>query len=604
MPHLSSEQQAKAEKLASVFTAFLILGLLFIWHYYLTRYWGRWGSINVDFGRELYIPWQITQGKLLYKDIAHINGPLSQYVNALVFFVFGASIDTLEIANLTIAAFVSIAIWKIVSTLTNNAVAILSVIVFSLMSVFSHDYDGGIFSFIAPYSHEITHGILIGLLGILQAYRYARRPSLVAAFVLGGIAGLSFLTKPEIALAVFASTSLGFILTIKYNVSRSQDRLHHCLAMGIGLALPFSLALAGLSFFMPIQEAWAGVTRMWRMTFHPGIIGNYFYKNVTGTLHLWHNIRTMSQAGVFFFAALLYIIGGSFVAKKLPRCGGALSVLLISIVSLYAISLVPFGEQTTISIYWTTALPPLSLATSLYIITVHTNFTNTRNHILLCSLCIFSTFLSLKIFLNARPFHYGNFLLVPSLILFCMALLYYIPSSFKGKHIKQTVSCCALITLFFFIYPRVFASELQLKNKNTPIESTDGSIYWDNRAEAVNELIAALTRQPRELQSLAVLPEGAMINFITRKPNPTPFINMMPPEWTIFGKDNILASYRSNPPDLICFINTSIISYGIESFEESYGLPIVAFTEEHYEEIAHGRRDQFYYKLYKRKNLQ
>lgn len=603
MPHLSSEQQAKTEKLASVFTAFLILGLLFIWHYYLSRYWGRWGSINVDFGRELYIPWQITQGKLLYKDIAHINGPLSQYVNALIFSVFGASIDTIEIANLTVAAFVSIAIWKIVSTLTNNAVAILSLLVFSLMSVFSHDYDGGIFSFIAPYSHEITHGILIGLLGILQAYRYARRPSPVAAFVLGGIAGLSSLTKPEIALAVFASTSLGFILTIKYDVSRSQDRLHHYLAMGIGLVLPFSLALAGLSFFMPIQEAWEGMTRMWRMTLHPDIIGNYFYKNVTGTLHLWHNIRTMAKAGAFFSAVLLYIIGGSFVARKLPRCGGALSVLLVSVVSLYSMSLVPFGERTTISIYWTTMLPPLALATSLYILVVHKNFTNTSNYILLCSLCIFSTLLCFKIFLNARPFHYGNFLLVPSLILYCMALLYYIPSLFKYKHVKRTVSCCALITLFFFIYPRVFASELQLKNKNTPIEYTDRSIFWDNRAEAVNELIIALTSQPRELQSLAVLPEGSMINFITQKPNSTPFINMMPPEWTIFGKDNILAAYRSDPPDLICFISTSIISYGIESFENNYGAALVAFTEEHYTEIARSRSDHFYYTLYKRNSL-
>lgn len=603
MPHLSSEQQAKTEKLASVFTAFLILGVLFIWHYYLTRYWGHWGSVNVDFGRELYIPWQITQGKLLYKDIAHINGPLSQYINALIFFVFGASIDTLEIANLTIAVFVSIAIWKIVSTLTNNSVALLSVIVFSLLSVFSHDYRVGIFSFIAPYSHEITHGILIGLLGVLQAFRYACNPSPQAAFILGGIIGLSFLTKPEIAVATFASCILGFALAIQRHVPGLRDRLHHCLTLGVGLIVPLGLALSALSCVMPVQDALAGMTRMWRMTFHPAIVGNHFYKNVTGTLDLQNSILTMTQASAFLGAALLCITGSSFIAKILPRYGGSFAILLISSISIYAINLAPFDRWTNISIYWTTALPPLILAASAYIITRRAKTDLIPKHVLLYALCVFATFLNLKIFFNARPFHYGNFLLVPSLMLFCMASLHVIPSLFEYRHCKNTIFCCSLIFLYIVIYPRAYASEVQLKINNTPIGHKPDSIHWDVQAVAVNELLSALSSQPWHVQSLAVWPEGAMINFMTKRPNSSPFINMMPPEWTIFGKNSILASYRSYPPDLICFINTSTISYGIESFEDNYGAPLVAFTEEHYTEIANGRRDQFYYKLYKRKDL-
>ena len=35
------------------------------------------------FGRELYVPWQLTQGKVLYRDIESIFGPLSPYLNAL-----------------------------------------------------------------------------------------------------------------------------------------------------------------------------------------------------------------------------------------------------------------------------------------------------------------------------------------------------------------------------------------------------------------------------------------------------------------------------------------------------------------------------------------
>src|SRR3989304_1843952 len=58
----------------------------------------------VDFGRELYIPWRITEGDGLYRDIAYFNGPLSPYVNALWFMLFGVSLRTLVIANLCILA--------------------------------------------------------------------------------------------------------------------------------------------------------------------------------------------------------------------------------------------------------------------------------------------------------------------------------------------------------------------------------------------------------------------------------------------------------------------------------------------------------------------
>jgi hypothetical protein len=46
--------------------------------------WRKWPDILVDFGRELYIPWQLVSGKVLYVDIAYFNGPLSPYLNARV----------------------------------------------------------------------------------------------------------------------------------------------------------------------------------------------------------------------------------------------------------------------------------------------------------------------------------------------------------------------------------------------------------------------------------------------------------------------------------------------------------------------------------------
>ena len=54
------------------------------------RNWAGWASPLIDFGRELYVPWQLAQGKVLYRDIAYLDGPLPPYLNALWFTVLAA----------------------------------------------------------------------------------------------------------------------------------------------------------------------------------------------------------------------------------------------------------------------------------------------------------------------------------------------------------------------------------------------------------------------------------------------------------------------------------------------------------------------------------
>jgi hypothetical protein len=65
--------------------------------------WGTWPDLLVDFGRELYVPWRITAGEVLYRELAYFHGPLSPYFNALLFTVFGVSLRTLLLAFLAVA---------------------------------------------------------------------------------------------------------------------------------------------------------------------------------------------------------------------------------------------------------------------------------------------------------------------------------------------------------------------------------------------------------------------------------------------------------------------------------------------------------------------
>jgi hypothetical protein len=67
--------------------------------------WRKWPDILIDFGLQLYLPWKISTGSVLYRDMAYLTaGPLSQYYHALLFKCFGVSFRTIIFSNLILTA--------------------------------------------------------------------------------------------------------------------------------------------------------------------------------------------------------------------------------------------------------------------------------------------------------------------------------------------------------------------------------------------------------------------------------------------------------------------------------------------------------------------
>src|SRR5438067_13798814 len=77
--------------------------------------WDKSPDPVIDFGRECYVPWRITAGEVLYRDINYFNGPLSPYFNAGLFKLFGTSLRTLKAANVLIVAIATMLIYSIIA---------------------------------------------------------------------------------------------------------------------------------------------------------------------------------------------------------------------------------------------------------------------------------------------------------------------------------------------------------------------------------------------------------------------------------------------------------------------------------------------------------
>ena len=122
--------------------------------------WGKWPDPIVDYGTQLYMPWRISHGAVLYRDLFYIGGgPFSQYFNALLFKIFGASILTLVIANLIFVAAILALIYHRFLAAANAFVAMTICLGIVLVFTFNEYTLTGNYNYITPYAHEALHGL-------------------------------------------------------------------------------------------------------------------------------------------------------------------------------------------------------------------------------------------------------------------------------------------------------------------------------------------------------------------------------------------------------------------------------------------------------------
>jgi len=86
--------------------------------------------------------------------------------------------------------------------------------------------------------------------------------------------------------------------------------------------------------------------------------------------------------------------------------------------------------------------------------------------------------------------------------------------------------------------------------------------------------------------TLAVLPQGALLAFITRRPNPTPYHDLMPPIFTTFGAGEVLAAYEARPPQYVVLVAWSGHEYGVATFGgPGWGSELAQWVARRYEQI-------------------
>lgn len=546
------------------------------------RSWSTWPDPLIDFGRELYVPWRMTEGDVLYRDLAYFNGPLSPTLNAIWFALFGASLRTLVVANLAILAATTALLHGLLRQLSTRTAATTACAAFVALCGFSQFTHTRNYNFICPYSHEMTHGLLLSLLAVAVAWQVTRRGAIAVA-IAGLLLGLVLLTKVELAIAATAVVAVSVIwLSSEERYATIAFRVLLLAAMA---ALAPLAAIATLAQWMPWSDAYAGCFGAWHMAGAAEIRNLNFYRSGLGTLHLGDSLAMLATSA----ARWALLLGTAYILTRLMSTapphrrrataavfGGALAAGLFD----YGFNW-PLMER---------AFPLTMLALAAWKSIESWRAapgSNARRTAALSALwCLFALVLLAKIALYSRIGHYGFVLAAPALVAIVVAIFDWLPAAARRRGLPADV-------LPWFAAPVLLAYVLAyqcqqsvLVDRTTPLGV--GADHFAAAADArpVARAAQEILRRVAADQTLAVLPEGVMLNYLTRRPAPTKFITWMPPELYFFGEANMLAALTATPPDWVLLAPRGLKEYGVPPFGAGYADSLARWIDANYEQTA------------------
>ncbi len=530
--------------------------------------WLKWPDPLIDFGRELYVPWQITRGKVLFHDIESLFGPLSPYVNALWFRLFGVSLLTLVVVNLAVLAGVAAGVHRLVCLSTDRLTATVASLVTLALFGFLQLTSVGNYNFVTPYSHEATHGIALSIVVLLASHAAVARRRVAPGAIAGFAFGLVLLTKPEISVAAAAAVIATGLAAATLG-SRDRRLLRTLVPLFAGTAAaPPLLFFAYFRQHMDAPAALGAIARGWTAAFDTSVATSPFYVTGMGLDRpVFHAVWMVLMFGAFvtYVAAIAAVCAGGKSSRggRLTKAGRVALVALAP-----AAMLIGFPR----------ALPLVALASA---VIAGVAFVHSRQErraamrfLALLMWCTFALVLLAKLGLNARFHHYGFYLALPAATVVVVILCWLVPlglgiygSADAGVRFRRLATAALAAALV----PYLAISNAVFRTKTVSIDSGSDRFLASQtgdygRGIAVRDALRALESRRTPGDRLAVLPEGVMLNYLARLDSPLRVVNLMPPELRLFGEDEILRALRAEPPRFVLLVHKDMSEYGYPLF--------------------------------------
>jgi hypothetical protein len=545
--------------------------------------WRKWPDILVDFGAQLYFPWKLSTGSVLYRDMAYlVGGPFSQYYHALLFKMFGVSFMTLVFSNLLITVLLLLVVYRCFYRSSDQLTAVTACLAIVMFFAFAHHSLSGLFNYITPYCSEIVHGLVLSVFAIALLAKWFREEKIRLAAAAGFCCGVAFLTKPEVFLALGMGMGAGLLLFLR--VRKKPGFLAR--SLGIMTAAALVPVLTFLIYFWRVTDfpgAGRAVCAGWIPVFTPGMADNPYFRWCMGldtpAVHLQ---RMFLQS----FGLTVIVAAAAWLCRRCAPGGWNRSLMALAAAGLAALSLkFDWGDCGQ-------CLPVVCL-TLLALLLWRAGISGLEPGAVFPILwAVFSLGMLLKLGLFSRVWHYGFVLGMPALLCAIYLLLWLLPRELERCNV-QPVLLRGMIWLPMMLgFAQLSLHSIAPYAWKTMAVGAGADKMWGLDLEHNPDetgLVMAMdwmqTHTPPQA-TLAVLPANLMLNYLCRRTNPTRYPIWAPPEIAAFGQQTMTDDFIRHSPDYIIIIDMEYGNFGEKKFglEKRFGGDLMNWVNAHYQQ--------------------
>ncbi len=571
------------EAVSFLMVSCVFMGLIF-WSY------RKWPDLLVDFGQQLYIPWRLTQGERLYADIAFFHGPFSQYFNAFWFHLFGPSLSILICINLMILAYFCFVVYKTLCLVADTVTATACLILFLVVFAFAQYVGIGNYNWVTPYTHGATHGMTL-LATFIYLWSVPRTHHPKRNIIAGALClGLAVMTKVDIALAAVA---VGLTAVVVALLSREKTREFSITDAAVFLIFFTAPSVCFFLYsltYLPLSKSLATVASCLPLVLVSDVSKNFFYVQAMGLNNPGYNINMMFQAALLISGLIACAVFMDILAHKYlkhPFSAGIPFAVMAFALLMWQRDFISWEDiPRALPIFVIAALGVMIF----FFFRRSADPDGPKKIVPALLWAVAAVVLLIKIFFNVKFSAFGFYAAVPAALIFAAVLLYGIPRLLESKFQSgQVFRLLALVFLTALAVNYFKISHHFYQMKIYPI-GRDQDMFYTYRPDRVFP-IGVTERALRWIETnmppqatFAALPEGIMLNYLTRRTTSVPTINFVMTELMIFGEEHILEEFKFRPPDYILLVHKESFEFGVGPFgvDHRNGYKIMQWIHQNY----------------------
>ena len=526
---------------------------------------GKWSHPIVDSGREWIVPDSLARGEMLYQDIVYWFGPLTPYLHAFVFEIFGSSFRTLVAAGVAASAAILVLLYMALRTVTGRTEAALGVLLAIPLLLFMPSAGGSILGM----GYRIWHAAAFTLAAVALAVTPSR--SWARAAGIGGLCAAAGLCRLEWGLAAIGGVAVCVAVREGFRLSCLREILSAAVAFLLlcGGVLGAFVAVAGSDAV--IGDGHVFLTGLPEETRRFLLNNSGFHDPRGGTLRLLYS--AILWAGIFLVVEVAAAWGEDRgrLRRRLPWIAG---------IALYLFLYDEYGGSARLRLMSGAPLfGPVAVVAAL-------RRPGKPGSGALAGFGALAFVLSYR-----KLFSIGDSAYVAPPLLFALVsgagLLALLVASQHEAAARRRLRRGVRVVLACLILAS-FADRIALyaSDGRAILPGTEGMLSARPETVRTLSLISEnVRRRTAPHESLVVFPEGEVLNYLSKRRNPLRNRLYIPGYVTKDNEAAVLRELESFRPGALVILNRATAEYGRNFFGVDYARGIASWIRDNYIEV-------------------